>query len=207
MTTLQDIYTDFRTNYSDSPGYASDFFSRHAIYLDNKSSFKDKDSLELFIELTWQQINDLYLKAYYNSVLDVADKRLSLIETEISRFDSSLENDWYFGIIFFKGMALYNLKSYRKSTTIFKMLSDKDPDNDQYKKWLRYSRAGQGRIFINIGWLICLAVLMADIFFKPIFNSSWWLPISLLTFVSMVTLGLYEYFLNRSLRRDRMTAK
>ena len=203
MTTIQNVYNDFRTNYSDSPEYAVDFFNRNAIFLNNRSSFVDYESLLLFIELTWQELNYLFNKVHYNSMLDLFEKRISFIDSEIIRLDSNqLKNDWYYGLYYFKGMGLYNLKEYKKASLVFKMLVKIDPKNDQYAKWLRYSRAGQSRYIINIAWIICIAITLCDSFFKSaITNSGFRLPLMVGTFIAIVTLGLYEYILNRSLRK------
>ncbi len=205
MTTIHHIYNDFRTNYSDSPEYSVDFFGRHAIFLNNKTSFADSESLLLFIELTWQELNSLFVKLHYNSTLDLFEKRILIIDSEIVRLGlKELKNDWYYGLHFLNRMSLYNLKAYKKATPIFRMLLEIDPNNDQYRKWLRYSRVGQSRYLINVSWLICLTVVLGDSFFKSTFeNSVFRFPLLVGSFIAMVTLGLYEYFINRSLRKTQ----
>src|SRR5437867_1572986 len=109
--TIDNIYSDFRTNYQDKPDFSIDFYTRHAIFFNNVQTFKNKEELRLFIELTWQYLNALFKKDRYSDTLNTADKFQPLIDTEIDRLNATdLKDEWYNGILFLKAKSCYELQ-------------------------------------------------------------------------------------------------
>src|SRR6185436_13119937 len=99
MTTssIQYLYSDYRTATEYSPEYALDFFSRNALQFNNFKTFQDSNELNLYIELTWQYLNALFVKDRYNITIDQSIKYLEIIDREMERLNvTSIKNDWYY---------------------------------------------------------------------------------------------------------------
>lgn len=203
MASIENIYAEYKSNYVDSIEYSTEFFSRHAVYLNNKTNFSTKEELSTFIELTWQQTNILYHQAHYNIIIKLLKQRLDIVEKEIFCFpNTNFKDDWYYGLLFFKAMALYYLNDYKNSNPIFKVLQEKDPQNDSYKKWYNYSLAGLRFAKMRIGYFISGGLLLGETILKSQIEEAWirrsilWVSV-----IGMASLMIYEFYLKRKLRK------
>lgn len=201
--TIQHLYSDYRTTTEYSPEYSLDFFSKNAVTFNNIKNFQDSSELNIYIELTWQYLYALYEKGRYNETVDHSIKHLQTIDREIERLNlSSIKNDWYYGIILFKGMASYRLRDYKISTLVFIQLTRIDAKNENYKNWLSYSRYGQ-RMWISKTIAILSGVLLlTEIFFKK-YIPSFMVRISLdgIALAGFIGTLFYDYYIKRSFRK------
>ena len=186
-----------------SPDYALDFFSRNALQFNKITRFQDSDELHLYIELTWQYLNALFVKERYNNTVDKSIKHLEIIVREMERLNiSGIKNDWYYGIHFLKGMATYRLRDYKTSVLIFKRLMETDPKNESYKNWFDFSRYGQ-RIWISHTiTIVCAAILIIEIFFNK-YIPSFMVRISLdgIALTGIIGTLFYDYYIKRNFRK------
>jgi hypothetical protein len=200
---IQLLYSDYRTATEYSPEYVLDFFSRNALQFNNITRFQDGDELHLYIELTWQYLNALFIKDRYNVTVDQSIKHLEIIDREMEHLNiTSIKNDWYYGILFLKGMATYRLRDYKTSTLIFKRLIEVDPENDNYKNWLNSSRYGQRMWISRTITIICVALLLIEIFFKkyiPSFIAR--LSLDGIALTGFIVILFYDYYIKRSFRK------
>jgi hypothetical protein len=200
---IQILYSDYRTATEYSPDYTLDFFSKNALRFNNIIRFQNSDELNLYIELTWQYVNALFVKDRYNVTIDQSKKHLEIIDEEMERLNiNSINNDWYYGILLLKGMATYRLRDYKTSTLIFKRLMEVDPQNDNYKNWYNFSRYGQRMWISRTITILCCALLLFEIFFKK-YIPSFLVGISLdgLALTGIIGTLVYDHFIKRSFRR------
>ena len=199
---LLKIYSDFRSDFKDTPDYAIDFYSEHSLFLNNIKTFKDKEDLRLYIELTWQYLNAIYRKDRYNDTLDNADKALELINIEIKRLNAAdLKDIWYNGILFLKGMASYNLRDYKNATPLFRQLIQTDSKNESYKRWLTYSTYGEKTWLINTANIVCGLMILTSILFRDLLPVLVRFPITAIGVLGLTTIWVYSYYIKRSFRR------
>lgn len=200
---IEKIYNDLRADFENSPDYVIDFYSKNNLFLHNIKTFTDKDELRLFIEIVWQYLNAVYQKDRFNETIDFADKNLNLIDSELIRLNADgLKDDWYNGILHFKGMASYRLRDYKTSTPIYKYLTTADSKNDSYKNWLNYSSFGQKIWLVNTINIVCGLLIAIEILFKEQIDS-FGIRISILGigFLGLIGNWGYEYYIKRSFRR------
>lgn len=200
---IEKIYHDFRADFENKPDYVIDFYSKNSLLLINILTFKNKEELGLFIEITWQYLNAVYQKDRFNETIDFADKNLKLVDSELIRLNAiELKNKWYHGILHFKGMAAYRLREYKTSTQIYKYLTTVDTKNDNFKNWLNYSLYGQRIWMVKAINILCGIMIVIDIFFKENIKS-FEIRNSLLGigFLGLLANLGYEYYIKRSYRR------
>lgn len=200
---IEKIYDDFRADFENKPDFVIDFYSKNSLVLSNIKTFKNKEELQLFIEIIWQYLNAIYQKGRFNDTVDIADKNLLLIDNEINRLSANcLKDDWYNGVLHFKGMATYRLGDYKTSTSIYRYLCSVDPKNDSYKNWLNYSFYGQKIWLVNTINIVC-GLLIVVYFFAKEYIELFEIRISILSigFLGLMGNWAYEYFIKRSFRR------
>ncbi|MFC5270444.1 hypothetical protein [Adhaeribacter terreus] len=200
---LERIYGDFRSTFENKPDFVIDFFVNNSLLLNNINTINDKNELKVFIEMTWQYLNAIYQKDRFNETVDFADKNLKLIDSEISRlYADDLKDDWYNGILHFKGMAAYRLRDYKTSTPIYKYLTTTDPKNDSFKNWLNYSTYGQKLWLVNTINVVC-GLLLLIYFFGKAYIELFEIRILILSIGLLGLIGnwAYEYYIKRSFRQ------
>jgi hypothetical protein len=202
-TNIEKIYDDFRTDFENKPDFVIDFYSKNSLFFYNIKTFKNKEELRLFIEITWQYLNAIYQKDRFNETVDNANRNLQLIDSEIDRLNANdLKDDWYNGVLHFKGMATYRLRDYKTSTSIYKYLTSADPKHDSFKNWLNYSSYGQKIWLVNTINIIC-GLLIVVYFFAKEYIKLFEIRISILSigFLGLMGNWAYEYYIKRSFRR------
>jgi tetratricopeptide (TPR) repeat protein len=204
-STIETIYNDFRSAKQFSNDYAIDFFETNPVSLSDFKTFKDRNDLKFFIELVWQYANALYLKNRYNDTIDKTIKYFPVIESEVERVgDRTLKDDWYYGILFLKGMASYNLRDYKASTPIFKQLVARDPKNENYQKWLNYSLYGQRMWISKTIVIVCCALIAIEIFFGKYVPSIARMSLDGIALLGLIGTGVYDYYIKRSRRKSSL---
>jgi hypothetical protein len=200
---IENIYSDFRTNYIDKPDFAIDFYEKNSIYLNNIKQFKDKHELKLYIEIVCKYVEAIYQKDRCNLAIDIVDKQQVFIDNEIQRLNADdLKDAWYHSLQFVKGMASYNLKDYKTATPIFKKLVQFDNQNDRYKSWLTYSKYGLNLWIVRIINIICMGLIVSEAIFKSQIPNYY-------VRQSMLVIGLlgiltnlgYEYYVKQKKRK------
>ena len=202
---IKTIYDEYLGSYTNEPSFTIEFWNINSVFLNNVKTFSDLEQLRLYIELTWQYINAKFSKCHYNDICDFVSKRRLLIDSEIERLDGEkLRDNWYYGILFFSGMSSFNLKDYKSSTPLFKELVQYDQKNDNYKDWLNNSIYGQRLGLSRAITIISLILFFFNLIFeKRFFSRSQSLLIETIAFLGFIgTLG-YEYFIQRTLRKNK----
>ncbi|WP_298146914.1 hypothetical protein [Flavobacterium sp.] len=204
---IEKIYNDLKLNFESAPEHTIDFYSKNSLTLNNIKTFKDKEDLRLFIEIVWQYLNAVYQKDRFNETVDFATKNLNLIDSELIRFNAEeLKDQWYNGILHFKGMASYRLRDYKTSTPIYKYLTKSDPKNDSFKNWLNYSIYGQRLWLVNTINTLSGVLLLVYLFAKEyIENSEIRIAILLIAGIGLFGNWGYEYYMKRSFRKSTKT--
>lgn len=199
---LLKIYSEFRAEFKDTPDFVIDFYSRNALFLENIRSFKDKEDLRLFIELTWQYLNALFRKSHFNETIDSSDKALETINSGIGRLNAQeLKDMWYDGILFLKGMASYNLRDYHTSTQIFEDLVQRDNKNENFSRWLVYSKYAQQQWLIRTCNIVCGLMILSAILFKDIIPVLIRFPLNAVGVLGLTATWVYDYYIRRSFRK------
>jgi len=202
---VQHLYNDYRLAKEYPADYTLDFFSKNAILFNNFSAFKDGEELVLFVQLAWQHLNALYSKGRFNDTADNAVKYLQIIDNEIERLNvSNTKDKWYFGIIRLKGMAFHQLQEYKISYSVFKLLTEHDPENEDYRKWFNYSKYAKKMWISKTIYFSCFALFLVQIFFKK-YIPSFMVRMSLDGIALLGIFGtlLYESYAKRSIRRKK----
>jgi hypothetical protein len=203
-TSIENLYEDYRAVSEYPPDYTLDFFQKNAIYLKNLPAFKNDNELKLFIELSWQHVNALYLKDRYNETVDNAINYLKIINSKINQHDLTfIKDDWYYGILLVKGIATYRLQDYKTSTAIFEELTEHDSKNENYKNWLRYSMYGKRLWISKTIAVLCAVLFLAEVFFKK-YISSFYLRFSLdsIALIGLIGTLIYDYYIKISFRKS-----
>jgi len=203
---IENIYSDFRTNYVDKPDFTIDFFEKNSIYFNCIKQLNNKEELRLYIQLVCKYAEANYYKDHFNIAVDIVNKQQPFIDNEIHSLNANdLKDDWYYYLQFVKGMASYRLRDYKTSTPIFKKLVEYDTKNDNFKNWLRNSLYGK-RMWISTTIIItCIALVTIDIIFGNYIPSF----IVRISFVGVALTGLfvtgfYYYYLKRSRRKSQL---
>lgn len=200
---LENIYSNFRTNYVDTPDFAIDFFEKNSNYFNSIRQFNDKEELKLYIELVCKYAEAVYQKDRYNLAVDIVDKQQHFIDNELRRLKADeLKKSWYYSLQFVKGMASYNLKDYKTSTSIFKKLVQFDNQNDRYKKWLTQSQYGLKLRLVRIINIVCCGFLVTEMIFKSqIPNYYVRQTILVVGLLGLLSNLAFEYYLKRNHRK------
>ncbi len=81
--TIESIYYDFRSNYDNTTKYTINTYNKSAIFLNNITTFKNKEELKMYIELSSKYAGALYQLKHYNDIVDFVDKKQQIIDSEI----------------------------------------------------------------------------------------------------------------------------
>jgi len=200
---IENIYSDFRTNYNNTPEFAIDFYEKNSIFFNNIEQFEDKEELRMYIELVSKYAEAIYQKDRWNLAVDFVDRQQLFIDNEIQRLNAdNLKNAWYHSLQFVKGMASYNLKDYKTATPIFKNLVKYDNQNDRYKKWLAHSTYGLNLWLVRTINVVCVGLLVIEIIFKSqIPNYYVRQTILLIGIIGLLSNWAFEYFLKQKYRK------
>jgi hypothetical protein len=202
---IENIYFDYRTATEYPPDYTLDFFKKNSILFGNLTALKDEEELKLYCELVYQNLSALYQKGRFNDTVDTAKKSLKFIDIEKERLRlTKFDGEWYNGLLSFQAMALYNLRDYKASTTIFRQLADNDKKNENYKNWLSYSLYGQRMWISKTIMVLCGALILIGIFFKG-YIPSFFVRMSLdsIALIGLVGTAIYDYYIKRSFRKTK----
>jgi len=200
---IQNIYSDFRTNYQNNPDFLIDFYKSNSIYLNNIKGFIDKQNLKFYIEIICKYAEAIYQKDHYNLAIDLIDEKQFFIDNEIKRLNAAeLKDSWYYSLQFVKGMASYYLKDYKTATSIFKTLVQFDNQNDLYKIWLTNSKYGLNLWIVRIINIVCAILILTEIIFESRIRN-FYVRISMLGIglLGLLSNWIYEYYIKRSFRK------
>jgi hypothetical protein len=203
---IENIYSDFRTNYENEPDFTIGFYEKRSIYLNNIKQFKDKQELKLYIEIISQYAGAVYHKDRCNQAINIIDKQQLFIDNEIQRLNASdLKDTWYYSLQFVKGMASYNLKDYKTATSIFKKLVQFDNKNDRFKRWLSYSKYGLNIWLVKTINIICCGLIVMETIFSSQIQS-YYLRQTILTvgLLGLLSNWGYEYYIKRNQRKAQI---
>ena len=200
---IQNIYSDFRTNYQNNPDFLIDFYKSNSIYLNNIKGFIDKQNLKFYIEIICKYAEAIYQKDHYNLAIDLIDEKQIFIDNEIKRLNAAeLKDSWYYSLQFVKGMASYYLKDYKTATSIFKTLVQFDNKNDLYKIWLNNSKYGLNLWIVRTINIVCGILILTEIIFESRIKN-FYVRISMLAIglLGLLSNWTYEYYIKQSFRK------
>jgi len=203
MSTIETIYNSFRGIKQHSIDHTINFFETSPISLSEFKSFKERKDLKFFIELTWQYTNALFQKHHYNETIDKIILYFPIIENEIERLgDNTLKDNWYYGILFFQGMASHNLHDFKTATPIFKQLLLQDPKNDNYKDWYNSSLYGKRMRISKSIMIVCLTLFAIAILFHKYFPFNVKMSLEGIALLGLMATTIYDYYTKRSRRKN-----
>jgi hypothetical protein len=201
--TTEYLYADFKSATEYTLQYASVFFEKYADYFKTVNTLKDSADLNLYMELTWQHLHMLYVKNRYAETFATSTTYLKIIDDEIKRLGcSSAENNWYDGILLFKGMSAYRLGAFKVSSPIFKRLIQYDGKNETFKTWYSYSIYQQNRRLSKLVTIVC-AILLLTIFFFDKQITSYLLKMTMLGFaaVGFIATLCFDLYIKRAIKK------
>jgi tetratricopeptide (TPR) repeat protein len=205
--TIESLYYDFRSNYQDKWDYSIDFYTSNVLFFNNITSFKDVDTLKMYIQITCRYANALFNKSRFNECIDVCDKNLAVIDNEVLRLNvSEVKDDWYFSILFAEARSYYNLKDFKSSIPLFKSLMNYDPKNESYKSWLNHSKNRRLQKYTNVFSVCVFLIITIDIIWKNSIPHVIRQIISIIGLIGIITVIIttfYSYYMERSLRKKR----
>jgi hypothetical protein len=168
----------------------------------NISSFKDKEELRHFIELIWRYLNAIYEKSHFSDTIESANKFQPIIDKEILRLNAQdLQDKWYYGILFHKGMACYNLRDYKTATPIFKTMKQFDLKNNRFEDWYNFSHYGQKYWIVNTIYVVFSLSVMSTFFLRAYIPAYIRLSIYIVGFLVLISNIGCEYYMKRIFRR------
>lgn len=203
---IENIYSNFRTNYENKPDFSIDFYKSNSIYLNNIKDFKDNQNLKFYIEIISKYTDAICQKGHYNLAIDMINEKQIFIDKEIQRLNADeLKDSWYYSLQFVKGMASYYLKDYKTATLIFKNLVEFDNQNDLFKIWLNNSQYGLNLWIVRTINLISGILILTEIIFDSRIKN-FYLRISMLAIglLGLLSNWAYEYYIKRSFRKKEL---
>jgi hypothetical protein len=207
--TLEYLYADFKSATEFTTEYASIFFEKYSNYFKTVTSLKDNSDLSLYIELTCQHLHMLYVKNMYAETFAKSTTYLKIIDNEIHRLNcSSAKNDWYYEILFLKGMSSYRLGTFKTSTAIFERLTQYDGKNETFKNWYRYSICQKNRRISKTITIVCISLLLAESVFKKQITS-YPLKFTMLGFAMVGLIGslFFDQYIKRAFKKAASCSK
>jgi tetratricopeptide (TPR) repeat protein len=108
----------------------------------------------------------LYERSSFKDALNFIGKSISRME-KVGTGKNLLEDKNYEEMIFHRALAYHHLKKRRKAKADFRILIHKFPDNEVYRKWIKYYK---GKIFrrLELIFTILLALsITSSIILKP----------------------------------------
>ena len=202
--TIESLYQDYRSNYQDKSEYFIDFYTSNALFFNNIPAFKDVEALRMYMQITCRYVNALCNKGRYNECIETCDKNLGVIDNEILRLNAEeVKNDWYFTILFAKGVSCYYLNDYKTSKSIFKTLISYDSKNELYQKWLKYAKHNQRGRYAIVGAVTGAIIMVTSIIFKNEIPYLYRQSINITLFILAIAAGTYDFYIRRSMRRSK----
>lgn len=133
----EQIQSEFESvDWSDSNSVVQ-FYENNLIFFDNIPETRDIGEIIEICHIKISYLFALINKAHYTK----AEKLLTSVENFIQKVENSNEfeeiNERFLNV---KGRILHHSNKYEDSLKIFQELVKKDPDNDNYKRWLESNK-------------------------------------------------------------------
>jgi len=201
---IENIYSDFNSTYENNPDFVIDFYGKNSIFFKNISTFKDKEELRHFIELIWRYLNAIYEKSHFSDMVEAVNKFQPIIDKEILRLNAQdLQDKWYYGILFHKGMACYSLRDYKTATPIFKTMKQFDPKNNRFEDWYTLSRYGQKYWIVTTIYIVFTICMVSTSLLRAYIPAYLRLSIYIVGVLLLITNIVCEYYMKRIIRRPK----
>lgn len=202
MAEVLEIYSDFYKIDPDDSMSMIRLYEKNQLLLDNKSTFKDKEDFNDFTLLLGQYVISLEKMGKYSKAVNYSDRLLHLIDLKKDEFDINHKDfTTYWSIMTSKGRALYNLKDYKKSISIFEKLLEWDPENDNFKNWLNDSKSRKRNSINKYFYIIASIFIITEIFFgDQIGNPKIKLYMSGFGFIMFTIALINEYLVDKILK-------
>ncbi len=178
------------------------FYEKNETLLDNKSKFKDKEDFNNFVLLLGQYVISLEEIGKYSKAVKYADKFLHLIDLGVEEFNIDKKDfTTYWSIMTSKGRALYYLKDYKNSISVFEKLLEWDSENDNFRNWLDESKSRRRNSINKYLYVIASILVITDIFLgDKIGNPQTTFYITGSGFIIFIIALINEYFIDKILK-------
>jgi len=145
-----------------------------------------------------------YLYADFRSAAEFTTEYASIFFGKYSNYFncSSAKNDWYYEILFLKGMSSYRLGTFKTSTAIFERLTQYDGKNEAFKNWYRYSIYRKNRRISKTITIVCILLLLTESVFKKQITS-YPLKFTMLGFAMVGLIGslFFDQYIKRAFKK------
>ena len=167
---LDELFDNYGESFSEDPQYTFDFIKNKRQELNSLNTFDDPDDFKKYIAIIGRYMEALVKSGKYNLAIDEANAMLPLIEESraILAIKAS-EISWYLTIRFQKASAHFYLKDYAVALMEFKELKTIDPQSDEIKKWVDYSRYGKFKQYETFIIVAASLLIFGGLFFKRYF--------------------------------------
>jgi hypothetical protein len=193
--TIEDIYNKFISEPEYTLDYALRFFNEYAVPFYRHKTFENGDELNIYIKFTWHYLHALFQKNMFVDTSDKSQNILTIIDSEAERLNLNITgNEWYLGIILFKGMATYKLRKYKLATHIFRQLTDLDTQNDNYKNWLKYSKYQEQKWISKTSTIACVILFLGGKIFAKYMSFSLSMSILVIAIAGLSSSLFYDFY-------------
>ncbi|PLW93204.1 MAG: hypothetical protein C0592_06840 [Marinilabiliales bacterium] len=155
----------FDALYSDNEAIAPAAFIK---IVEKNLNILESEHIAEDLEKAWKILGDyavyLYERGSYKNALPYLEKIIAEIE---KKNNDPFENELFEELIFHRALANHHLKAKSKAKKDFKLLAQKFPENDVYRKWIKFYKSKIFRYF-EIAFTILLAISITfSIILKP----------------------------------------
>jgi hypothetical protein len=200
--TLEDMYNRFTSEPGYTLDYALRFFEEYAAPFNSVNTFDNDDELNIYIKLVWHYLHVLFQKNMFGETSDKSQNFLKFIDKEAERLNLNITGDeWYLGIILFKGMATYRLRKYKLATGIFRQLSDLNNQSEDFKNWLKYSRYQEHKWISRTISITCVILFLSEKIFAKYMTFSLSMTILVIAIAGLISSLFYDLYAKRIFKK------
>jgi len=169
------------------------------------SKFSENDPA---IRLTFDYAIILEELGYFKKSILHLNNAINLLEnSKVFQKENHYEIPYYETIIFHKALALYHLKKYKDSLSVFKDLNKAFPGNDNYLNWIYTIKSRIVHIVYQTSLVILLIFLLLDPILKDNIriysNFSKW--VLLFFFVFLIASEVIKIYLKKKVKKFNTT--
>ena len=203
--TIKDLYGKFTSEQDYSLDYALQFFGENALSFNSVKTFENDNELNIYIKLAWHNLHALFQRNMFGETSEKSLNFLNVIDCEAERLNLNVTGDeWYLGIILFKGMATYRLRKYQLSTRIFKELTNLNSQSENFKNWLKYSKYQEQKRISKAITITCIILWLSERIFKEYLPFSLKMTILVISIMGVISTLFYNIYMERILKKAQV---
>ncbi len=194
------IYNDLISDYDDNEAFLMESYKKNSLFFNNIQSFKDQEELALFIEITLHYTYAFFEKGCFFETVELAKKKLNLINSEITRLNANeLKDLSYYSILYLIGLASYRLKNYKSAIFNFSQLTKIYPENENYKQRLNKATFEHKSSLIHTFTIAIALALIVNLFVGEYFVLKTRILIKISGLIFLLGLMAYLRYLKQTL--------